>query len=61
MFQTQLAAGTGFQTGTICTDSNLYKCSDDILRLSNMWRPGRLSRTARLGTGKAIQCGRRSR
>ena len=44
--------GTGFGTGTVCTDSNLYQCSDDIFNIIEYVAAGQLFPNAPFGNGK---------
>ena len=61
MTQTEFrTSGTGFGTGTICTDTNLYKCTDNKVEYIEHIAAGTPSRTSRVGTAKAMQSGFRS-
>ena len=48
----QLAAEPGFATGAVCTDSNLYRCSDDIFEVIEYVAAGQLFPNAPFGNGK---------
>lgn len=54
MTQDALKSGdsNGFQTGTICTDSNLYKCSDDFFEVIEYVAAGQEFPNAPFGNGK---------
>jgi hypothetical protein len=48
----QAAGGTGFQTGTICTDSNIYRCSDDFFEIIEYVEAGKPFPKGPFGNGK---------
>jgi hypothetical protein len=49
----QLRMGeTSFQTGTICTDTNLYSCSDDLFNIIEYVAAGQPFPNAPFGNGK---------
>ena len=48
----QLAAEQGFQTGAICTDSNLYRCDDDTFQIIEYIPAGAAFPAAPFGNGK---------
>ena len=52
--QEQLAGGlaTGFQTGTICTDTNIYQCSDDLFSIIEYVAAGQPFPNSPFGNGK---------
>ena len=54
MFQNAIetAGGTGFATGTICTDSNIYRCSDDLFEVIEYVEAGKAFPKAPFGNGK---------
>ncbi|HKY45226.1 MAG TPA: hypothetical protein VJM50_19190 [Pyrinomonadaceae bacterium] len=53
MNQEQLrVAEPGFSTGTICTDSNLYRCDDDIFQIIEYVAAGQPFPNAPFGNGK---------
>ena len=53
MTQEQLRMGIdSFQTGTICTDTNLYQCSDDIFSIIEYVAAGQPFPNAPFGNGK---------
>jgi trans-2-enoyl-CoA reductase len=53
MTQEQLRMGIdSFQTGTICTDSNLYKCSDDVFTIIEYVAAGQPFPNGPFGNGK---------
>ena len=41
-----------FQTGTVCNDTNLYECSDDLLNIIEYVAAGQLFPNAPFGNGK---------
>jgi hypothetical protein len=43
---------TGFSTGTICTDSNLYRCSDDAFEIIEYVAAGQPFPNGPFGNGK---------
>ena len=45
-------AEQGFQTGAICTDSNLYRCDDDIFQIMEYVAAGQPFPNAPFGNGK---------
>jgi hypothetical protein len=53
MPQEELRLGVdSFQTGTICTDTNLYQCSDDIFSIIEYVAAGQPFPNAPFGNGK---------
>ena len=53
MNQEQLRMGIdSFQTGTICTDTNLYQCSDDIFSIIEYVAAGQPFPNGPFGNGK---------
>jgi hypothetical protein len=53
MTQEELRLGeTSFQTGTICTDSNIYRCSDDTFEIIEYIEAGAPFPNAPFGNGK---------
>ncbi len=49
----QLRMGVdSFQTGTICTDTNLYKCSDDVFEIIEYVAAGQPFPNGPFGNGK---------
>jgi hypothetical protein len=43
---------TSFQTGTICTDTNLYSCSDDLFNIIEYVAAGQPFPNGPFGNGK---------
>lgn len=53
MPQEELRMGVdSFQTGAICTDTNLYKCSDDLFEIIEYVAAGQPFPNAPFGNGK---------
>ena len=53
MSQEQLRMGIdSFQTGTICTDTNLYECSDDVFNVIEYVAAGQPFPNGPFGNGK---------
>jgi len=53
MPQEELRLGeTSFQTGTLCTDTNIYSCSDDLFNIIEYVAAGQLFPNAPFGNGK---------
>jgi len=54
MFQNAIetAGGTGFNTGTICTDSNIYRCNDDLFEIIEYVEAGKPFPKGPFGNGK---------
>ena len=53
MTQEQLRMGIdSFQTGTICTDTNLYECSDDLFNIIEYVAAGQPFPNGPFGNGK---------
>ena len=53
MSQEQLRLGIdAFQTGTICTDTNLYECSDDLFNVIEYVAAGQPFPNGPFGNGK---------
>ncbi|HEX5873362.1 MAG TPA: hypothetical protein VFY60_01860 [Pyrinomonadaceae bacterium] len=53
MPQEELRLGVdSFQTGTICTDTNLYRCSDDLFEIIEYVAAGQPFPNAPFGNGK---------
>ena len=52
MTQEEDRGGANFLTGAICTDSNLYKCSDDVFEIIEYVEAGTAFPNGGFGTGK---------